>query len=168
MKPYYRKATVEDALRVASNLRPEDKNEVEGLGHNPSVLPICLFQSAVCVAFFNKDNEIAGIAGVVDDEKPHVGQIWMLCTPAIQKNPHTFVRQARKWVDGLSSSYRMLWNIADARNTLHHKFLHLLGFKTTTTVYPEPYYLPYLEIVKLCAYQPPQQAQVPPLQPRQP
>ena len=167
MKPYYRPATVEDAIRVGQNIRPEDKNEIEGLGHTVSVLPICYHQSSISVAFFNHENEIAGIAGVVDDEQPYVGQIWMICTPAIAKNPHTFVRQARKWVDGLSGSYRMLWNIADARNTLHHKFLHLLGFKTTATQYPEPYYLPYLEIVKLCAYQPPQQAQVPPLLPKQ-
>ena len=33
--------------------------------------------------------------------------------PAVQKNPHHLVRQAKKWLDE-QRNYRLLWNLADA------------------------------------------------------
>lgn len=150
MKPYYRKATVEDALYVANNLRPEDLAECMGLGHTPLALPFVVVSSDVAVVFCDVDGTIGGIAGISPDKTPDVGIIWMLCTPHLTRKPHTFVRQARKWLKE-QSEYRLIWNVADARNKFHHKLLKLLGFSALRTVYPPPHYLPYLEIVKLCA-----------------
>ena len=66
------------------------------------------------------------------------------------------MRQAKKWLDE-QRNYRLLWNLADARNQFHQKLLRLLGFKAITARPVGPYGLPYLEIVKLCAS--PQQQQ---------
>ena len=150
-KPGYRAATVKDALGVVANIRPEDKREIEGLGHNPIALVWCIDASTSPVAFFNKEGELAGVAGIVPDPRPGVGQVWMICTPALEKNPHTFVRQAKKWLAQAGKDYQMLWNQMDARNVYHHKLVKLLGFTTLSIVYPPPYHLPYIEIVKLCA-----------------
>ena len=148
----YRPATVGDAVQVANNLRPEDLQELEGLGHTPLGVPFSVLASDVAVAFFSKEGVIAGVAGIVPDAQEGVGIIWMLCTPEVQKEPFTFVRQAKKWLADEQRNYRLLWNLADARNQFHHKLLKMLGFKALSSIPMQPYGLPYLEIVKLCAY----------------
>ena len=100
--------------------------------------------------YFHVDEEPAGIAGIVR-LSPTEGQIWMLCTPLITTRPHTFVRQAKKWLTSVEREYSLLWNYADARNHVHHKLLKHLGFKALRTVPTGPELLPYYEIVKLCA-----------------
>ena len=152
MKPYHRRANLNDTLRLIQNLREEDKHEMEGLGHTPLALFWCVEVSEYPTAFFNEDGELAGIVGIGPDSRKGVGQIWMVCTPAVQKNPHTFVRYAKRWLNTVSKNYQMLWNQVDSRNELHLKFIKLLGFKSLRIVCPPPYYLPYIEIVKLCAY----------------
>jgi len=147
-----RTATVKDALLVANNLRPEDLQEIEGLGHNRLGLPLSVLISEVAVSFWTDEGEIAGVAGIAPDPREGVGIIWMLCTPAISHQPHKFVRQAKKWLAKEQSNYRLLWNLADARNHFHHKLLKMLGFKAIACTPSGPDNLPYLEIVKLCAY----------------
>ena len=66
--------------------------------------------------------------------KPTEGQIWMLCTPLIVTKPHTFVRGAKAWLREVESDYKLLWNVADVRNTVHHKLLKHLGFRALRTV----------------------------------
>ena len=146
----YRPATVGDAVKVANNLRPEDLQEMEGLGHNALCVPFSVLLSEVAVAFFTKDCEIAGVAGICPSPIKGEGVIWMLCTPAVQKEPFTFVRQAKQWLADEQRNYRLLWNLADARNHLHHKLLKMLGFKALRSIPAGPINLPYLEIVKLC------------------
>ena len=145
---HYRKGTLEDGLRIISKLRKEDKAEVAGMGMTMLHVPFGLVVSEHAT-FFHYKGEPAGIAGVVRLNQ-HEGQIWMLCTPAITKAPITFVRQAKKWLDSIESDYKLLWNLADARNTVHHKLLKHLGFKGLRVVPTGPNALPYYEIVKLC------------------
>ena len=149
----YRTATVADALEVAKNLRLEDLNEIEALGHNRLGVVFSVALSDVAISFFNDKGEIAGIAGIAPDTREGVGIIWMLCTPAIQAQPIAFVKHAHAFLRDQQSNYRLLWNLADARNHLHHKLLRMLGFKALRTIPAGPNNLPFLEIVKLCAYQ---------------
>jgi hypothetical protein len=152
MNAFYRKATFADALQVGLNLREEDRREIEGLGHSPLILPACVQTSRESVAFFDSDGTIAGVGGISPDpSNGDYGLIWMLCTPVIANKPHTFVREARRWLSEHESKYKLLWNLADARNHYHHKLLRMLGFKALRVVNTRPYFLPYLEIVKLCA-----------------
>ena len=152
MKPYYRKATTKDAILLANNLRKEDREELEGVGHK-SVLFALFFivqLSENAIAFFDEDDSLGGIGGIIPDPRDGVGIVWMLCTPIVQRKPHTFIRHLKRFLNE-QHEYRMLWNIADARNKFHHKLLKLLGFKCLRMTYQPPYGLPYLEIVKLCA-----------------
>ena len=137
---------------VANQLRPEDKREVEGMGHTPFHIPLCVLGSEHATVFHAPNGEIAGVAGIVrlDDQ---VGQIWMLCTPVITKYPHIFVRRSKKWLKEVQTEYRLLWAYADVRNKVHHKLLRHLGFKALRTVPIGPKNLPYYEIVKLCVCQ---------------
>ena len=146
---YYRTASFKDGLLVVNNIRKEDKEEVEGLGFPILHVPYSIVVSEHATAFFNKEGDIAGIAGVFRLEN-NIGQIWMLCTPVIHDAPLTFVRQAKKWLSDIQADYHLLWNLADARNHIHRKLLNHLGFKAIQTRLVGPYNLPYLEIVKLC------------------
>ena len=145
----YRDATVKDGLRVVNNLRPEDRSEMEGIGVSILSLPFGVLISEHAVYFFSKEGKAAGLAGIVRLDN-NVGQIWMLCTPVIHDAPITFVREAKKWLDNIQGEYTLLWNVADARNQVHHKLLKHLGFKALRTVPVGPKNLPYYEIVKLC------------------
>ena len=106
MNPYYRKATIQDALYVAKNMRVEDRKEVEGLGHTPGILPWCVINSINSVVFYDKDhpNDRMGVAGIMPDEQnPRAGIVWMICTPHITNKPLLFVskevdRNSRKWI----------------------------------------------------------------------
>lgn len=154
MKPFYRKATFADALSVALNLRDEDRNEIEGLGCSPLSIPAYVSSSEESVALFDEDGTIAGVGGISPDpSNSDHGIVWLLCTPVVANKPHTFVREARRWLSEQEPKYKLLWNLADARNHYHHKLLKMLGFKALRVVNTKPYFLPYLEIVKLCASQ---------------
>ena len=156
----FRKATVADAIYVAKHIRDEDRREIEGLGHIPAlVLPYCVSMGE-SVAFFHADNpeKLMGVAGIMPDTDPTVGIVWMICTPEITNKPHTFVREAKRWLASKDVAYSYLWNLADARNHLHHKLLKMLGFKSLKVTHPAPYYIPYYEVVRLCV-SPPLQSQ---------
>ena len=123
MSEYIHPATVEAAIKVASNLLPEDRREVEeGHGLDPmEELPLAVHRSS-CVWFEVPNGKTAGMAGVGPN-----GEVWMLCTPAILEYPITFAREAKRFIE--SRTEPLLWNIVDNRNTVHLKILKFLGFK---------------------------------------
>lgn len=151
MKPFSRPATVEDGKELAANLSDADRREVEGLGQTPDQIPLYILMSDVATAFFDSDGTLAGIAGIGPDGRPGIGVVWMLTTDALARKPHTFIRNARRWLAEHSKPYSMLWNVADARNHNHRKLLKHLGFRAVRSINIGPQFLPYMEIVKLCA-----------------
>jgi|TARA_E500000305_G_scaffold88358_1_gene75061 hypothetical protein len=142
---YIQPCTPELALSVGLNLRWEDRREVEETtGMTAEAMMIqSYFTSAYdqCVYFKVPNGKAAGVAGVSPDNV-----IWMLCTDASTEYPHTFVREAKRWVNSLPNPY--LFNRADMRNEAHIKLLKLLGFKFINySVYKG---VPLIEFIKLC------------------
>lgn len=146
----YRTATIRDGFEVAKNLRIEDKMELEGLGKTVLHIPFGIAISEYPTTFYTSDNSLAGVAGIVP-QGDGVGGIWMLCTPAIHREPITFFRQSKRWLDSVEGDYKLLWNLADARNHTHHRLLKFLGFRAMRSIPMGDEQTPYLEIVKLCA-----------------
>ncbi len=139
---YIHPATIKAALEVASNLRPEDRRELEE-GHGTNVLEYFLEVSRdpTNVWFEVPNGKTAGMAGVSKE-----GNIWMLCTPAILEYPLTFAREAKRFVD--SRTEPLLWNIVDKRNTVHLKLLKFLGFKFLREIKHGPNNLTFIEFAK--------------------
>jgi hypothetical protein len=148
MTPLIHPASHSDALWVAQHLQDDDRRELEGLGHTEMALLLTtsIEVSDKPVTFRNPVGEICGVAGVSRTDA-HCGAIWMLTTPFIRPYPKLFFKEAKKWVEQ-QTSYEMLHNIADPRNTLHLKLLHMLGFKRLAYVTTQTN-LTYVEFAKL-------------------
>ena len=140
---YIKTCTPELALSVGLNLRYEDRREAEetsGLCAEAAILQ-SFYDSTYSVYFTVPNGKAAGVAGVT----PH-NIIWMLCTDASTEYPHTFVKEAKRWIASLSNPY--LHNYADMRNEQHIKLLKLLKFNFLNyTVYNG---VPLIEFYKLC------------------
>ena len=140
--------TPELALSVGQNLRWEDRREVEQttgmVAEAVVVQSYYLSTYGQCVYFEVPNGKAAGVAGVTPQNI-----IWMLCTEASTEYPHTFVREARRWVDSLPNTY--VFNHADMRNEAHIKLLKLLGFQFIR--YHVVNKVPLIEFIKLCANQ---------------
>ena len=140
---YIQTCTPELALRVGLNLRYEDRRETEETTQLCAEAAILqsFYDSAYSVFFKVPNGKAAGVAGVT----PH-NVIWMLCTEASTEYPHTFVKEAKRWVNSLLNPY--LCNQADMRNEAHIKLLKLLGFKFINYhVYNN---VPLIQFIKPC------------------
>ena len=138
--------TAELALSVGQNLRQEDRREVEETtGWTAEAVCVQSYYNYAygsSVYFEVPNGKAAGVAGVTPENV-----IWMLCTEASTEFPHTFVREARRWVNSLPNPY--VFNHADMRNSDHIKLLKLLGFKFIH--YHVLNGVPLIEFIKLCA-----------------
>ena len=142
MHKYIHPITLEAAMSVASNLRSDDRREVEeGHGLDPFVMITSKAQEGSCVYFNVPNGKTAGMAGVDPG-----GLIWMLTTPAIEEYPVTFAREAKRYVERQKG---LLWNIVDKRNTVHLKLLKFLGFKFLREIFHGPNQLTFIEFCKI-------------------
>ena len=140
---YTHPITMEAAIEVASNLRPDDRREVEE-GHGLDSMFYLKEEAKLgsCIYFEVPNGKTAGMAGV--DEG---GLIWMLCTDAIHEFPLTFAREAKRWVE--SRPEPLLWNVVDKRNKVHLKLLKFLGFKFLREYPFGPNNLPFIEFCRV-------------------
>jgi hypothetical protein len=153
--PLIRPATDEDAFYVAAHLQQADKDELDGWGDcdYDIALLLSVYESDNPITFINPLGEICGVAGVSRTDA-HSGSIWMLTTDHVRGYPTLFFKEAKKWVSA-QTEYDLLYNVADPRNRLHMKLLHMLGFKRLGYQSVGPRNLTYVEFAKLtsCAYQ---------------
>ena len=130
-------------MEVASNLRPDARRAAEeGWGVAPTETLSLAAQEGSCVWFEVPNGKTAGVAGVDPG-----GQIWMVCTPAIEEYPITFAREAKRWVE--SRPEPLLWNIVDKRNIVHLKLLKFLGFKFLREISHGPNQLSFIEFCRV-------------------
>ena len=139
---YVHPITVEAAIEVASNLRPDDRREIEeGWGLDPMEHLTKVAKEGSGVWFEVPNGKTAGLAGVEQ------GIIWMICTSAIHEYPITFAREAKRFVE--SRTEPLLWNIVDKRNTVHLKLLKFLGFKFLREISHGPNNLSFIEFCRV-------------------
>jgi hypothetical protein len=123
-----RPATADLAYRTAPYLRWQDVREIETCGWHPLFcVSLSVTASEDPIAFYTPSGEIAGFAGIRREDDIS-GVVWMLCTTAVEKIPILFCKEARAWLDR-QTTFQILHNVADPRNTLHMKLLKHLGFK---------------------------------------
>lgn len=128
MKPYVYKASAQDAIELAPNLRDEDVAEIQAAsGSSPLVaLLYGVEHSNPCYAMADEDG-VFGLFGAVPDEDPQVGRVWMLGSGKIVTHAKTFLRESKHWIREMHKRYPVLQNYIDSRNNVHIRFITWLG-----------------------------------------
>lgn len=124
-----RPAFREDAFILGPEMRPEDATEVMAAGGKfpTEALLVGIEASTECYTMVAGD-KILCIFGVLREENPSIGRIWMLGSSHIHSHKFEFLRISKEWVASFQESYPILYNFIDARNTVHIRWLNWLGF----------------------------------------
>ena len=134
--------TLEAALEVASNLRSEDRREIEeGWGYNPIELLPTFLDDDFCVYFTAPNGRTAGMGGISDSI------IWMVTTPVIHDYPIGFVKEAKRVL--ATRTEPILGNIVEKRNTIHLRLLKYLGFTFSKEKLHGPNKLTFIEFYRV-------------------
>jgi len=130
MKVYVRASTQSDVDHLATNLRPEDTEEVlASHGDVKEALQQGLDESEECWTIVVKETgEIAGIYGIVGLEDNLTGIPWLLTAPPITKVWLPFLRGSLKWVQETNKKYPILTNACDADYAVAINWLKFVGF----------------------------------------
>jgi hypothetical protein len=130
MKPFIRRATSLDAVKFASRLRPEDARELQAAHPGRAlwdILSNSVEQSeSYLLAFDPEWDEPCVLFGVAPIEYG-IGALWMVCTDGIAGHAISILREAGHWITYWQAKYSLLVNQVELRNTLHIRWLELLG-----------------------------------------
>jgi hypothetical protein len=128
MSKFLRDVTSADIDYVAAHMRQADENEckaVAGMHKKLALLLSCEIAEEKHTLVSPK-GEPVGICGLAPGAGPDDKQVWMLGTTSLPRYKTLFLRESRVWFEEKASRY-LLWNVVDARNTLHVKWLKWLG-----------------------------------------
>ncbi len=138
---YVRVSIESDAVDLAENLRTADLAELAAnTGNHPKIVLLeGHLKSHPCLSVVYEGRTIA-MFGVVPTTTPNIGAVWLLASKAMEPDrlpmaaKLRFLRASRRWVDWLNEQYPVLWNVVDARNTLHIDWLKWCGFELLRTI----------------------------------
>jgi len=124
------RATVEDVIYIAKNLRQADRMECDASAGMPpeQVLPQSVGAGRDVWTFHRGDGLPVGVFGADPTPIAEVGIVWMVSTDVVTQHKREFLTRCRPLVLALNEQYPIITNMVDARNTLHHRWLKWLGF----------------------------------------
>lgn len=127
-----RPATIEDAHQLAPRLRLADIQEITALA------PIAPLQALLvgvggteCLSIVADDGvTILGLFGIHHHPEfgPQQAAVWLLGSDDLVSIKTELMRQTVPFLTRFHQSYPMLWNLVDARNEVHIRWLKRLGF----------------------------------------
>lgn len=125
-----RPSRILDARRVARNLRPADRREIAAFTRESAVrvLGDGILSSSPCYTITLSDGRPIGIFGTRESDHPESALVWLLGTNDLVTHSKTFLRFSRHFLEQFHEKYRLLYNVIDARNTVHLRWLEWLGF----------------------------------------
>lgn len=128
MKPTIRRAEDDDAIYFAVNLRSADARELHTAHPDKSieaVLRDAIQKGEAYTLRFGTDSPCV-LFGIVKYTSL-IGIIWMVATPRIDGHALSILREASSWIDSWKAKYGVLTNYMEVRNTLHLRWLTVLG-----------------------------------------
>jgi hypothetical protein len=113
-------------------MREEDVAEVKAQsGQSPrEAMLYCFMLSKPCMAMVGRKGNVVGVWGVVPQGRM-AGRIWMLgCQSMLDDNGdrRTFLKESKLQLAKLHEQYPVLFNVVDARNEVHVRWLRYMGF----------------------------------------
>ncbi|MDR5812014.1 hypothetical protein QCE62_00230 [Caballeronia sp. LZ033] len=121
---------------LAANLRPEDRAELAaayGRDHDLSALLMGGLDGDQCEVMLSDAGLVLGVWGYgpLSEADPSFGFIWMLATPALQREAISFLRACEPSIDKAHDRYTTLVATPWRGNPLHIKWLEWCGFALT-------------------------------------
>ena len=128
---YQRSSTVADVRYLAEHMRTRDVAEVKAqAGCTPEQMLLhCFFMSRPCMTMISRHGHVMGMWGVIPEANG--GRVWMLGTEGMvddKRDRRTFLRKSKEQLQQLFSDYSVLFNVVDARNTVHIRWIKHMGF----------------------------------------
>lgn len=125
-----RKATVEDCLYLAENLRAQDIAELSASGYESNLSCLLTGIDSTDDTFVCCDeNDIPYIiCGTRPTDDPKAGIVWALGTDIVKERRKEFIKLSLDWLDVCHGKYPILMNSVHAKNKEHIKWLKWLGF----------------------------------------
>ncbi|AMD61441.1 hypothetical protein V6R85_02495 [Agrobacterium sp. CCNWLW32] len=123
------RATFADAYELDAKLRPEDRKEVEDITGKPAIRNFLMgvVIGEPCLTLRDPEGELLGILGVVPVGVSG-GSIALSGTALLEQRRTCFLRGTIDVLAELDRSYDTLFNVCDARNPVHHRWLKWAGF----------------------------------------
>ena len=127
-----RLATPADAAQLAATMRGEDAAEVRAqAGQSPAeALLGGLLLSRPCLALAGAGGRAIAMLGVIPEHEL-AGRVWLLGAAGMLDNQldrRAFVRHAPEVIAWMHSVRPLLFNVVDARNEVHVRWLRRMGF----------------------------------------
>ena len=127
-----RPSVLKDVSIVAENMRKEDVAEVKAqTGACPKGgLLYAYFMSKPCLTVVSRHGHLMAMGGVVPSGEK-TGRIWLLgCQSMVDDSmdKRWFLRKSKETLAEMQSLYPLLFNMVDARNEVHVKWIDWLGF----------------------------------------
>lgn len=123
------KTTSSDVLYMSSHLRKSDVNEVKAATGLPIIIALfrSWFSSYKCETIFNPQGIPVGLYGAVLDTQGN-SIVWMVATDGLLEIARDFIKHCEPIVDNFNHISPVLYNVVDARNKVHIRWLKHLGF----------------------------------------
>lgn len=135
-------STVESTLATVANLqgriRRADQEEIRAAtGSNPNrVLMEAWLASHRCWSILRGEKTVAVFGVTCVSAAEEIGSPWLLGSEDIEESVFYFLRICKPYIAHMLSLFPVLYNYADARNTLSIKWLRWCKFKIEE---PKPY-----------------------------
>jgi hypothetical protein len=128
-----RKARSRDVVDLLSNLRVEDREELEATGTDPRRAVWGSWRLSDYAQVVLVDERVAAIGGVAPVGNSGIADIWLLTTPAVEFVRTAFVKIARDELEFVHERFWRVQGFCYFRYTRALKFLRLLGFTVEDT-----------------------------------
>ena len=129
---HVRPSCLEDVATIANDMRQEDVDECKAqAGACPKgSLLYCFFMSKPCMTLVSRHGEPISMWGAIP-EGLSSGRIWLLGRQAMlddMSDKHYFLRESKVQLAKLHEQYPVLFNVVDARNKIHIRWIQWMGF----------------------------------------
>lgn len=119
-----------DVAYLAEHLRPEDRREIYAYSGRGALEALeGGFQNSLVPWTATADSAPCAMFGVVPAGEVLTGAIWLLGTPDIERIKVPFIRGSKVWLETVHQPFDLTFNLVDARNKLHIRWLRWLGYR---------------------------------------
>ncbi|UFS66940.1 hypothetical protein LO749_20830 [Paracoccus denitrificans] len=120
---------MEHVKEIETGLRAEDRRELEDIAGRPAIQSLLMgaLCGEPCLSLWSHGGEPLALLTIIRTGLDR-GTIALSGTAAIERFSIPFLRGSRDVLRRVQGDYSLLYNVCDARNEVHRRWLRWLGF----------------------------------------